>query len=366
MTRKLLEHTITKSSVSILEAPLTQPFTISTGQHRSLANVLFTVELKNGIKGYGEAGIATHITGETVEKTSANLKSLSKSLIGKNIGDYPSISSMLNEALPDNRAAVGASEMAIADALTKSLRIPLWRFFGSSCGILRTDITIVIQGHDQTVESARNFYERGFKTFKVKIGLDEDAEIKKLIAIRKTAPGAGLYLDANQGYTSRKAILLLKTLRKYGIRPELFEQPVPKNDWDGLANVTREGGVVVCADESAQTVRDSLDLISGKYVTALNIKIVKFGMWRAKEVHALARSRGVKLMIGCMMESSLSATAAAHLAAGLGGFDYVDLDTPFFIKRGHDKNPYLSDTGIYKLSRNKPGTGIEPRTAHGA
>jgi L-alanine-DL-glutamate epimerase-like enolase superfamily enzyme len=366
MAIKRIEHTITKSSVSLLEAPLTQPFTIATGQHDSLRNVLFTVELKNGVKGYGEAGIATHITGETVEMTSSNLRNMSESIIGKNIGDYPVISSMLNESLPDNRAAVGAAEMAIADAITKSLRVPLWRFFGPSCGILQTDITIVIQDQARTVETARVFYERGFKTFKVKIGLDEDSEIKKLIAIRKTAPDVALYLDANQGYTSRKAISLLKTLRKYGIRPALFEQPVPKNDWDGLANVTREGGAVVCADESAQTVRDSLDLIAGKYVTAINIKIVKFGIVRAKEVHALARSSGVKLMIGCMMESSLSATAAAHMAAGLGGFDYVDLDTPFFIKRGHDKNPYLSDTGVYTLGRTKPGTGIEPRISHGA
>ena len=75
----------------------------------------------------------------------------------------------------------------------------------------------------------------------------------------------------------------------------------------------------------------------------------------------LGKANGMKLMIGGMMETSLAMTASAHLASGLGGFDYIDLDTPFFIKPGFDRNPYLSQRGVYDLRKVKAGIGIIPK-----
>jgi len=95
-------------------------------------------------------------------------------------------------------------------------------------------------------------------------------------------------------------------------------------------------------------------------VHIINVKLMKCGLFEAREIALLAQANGIKLMIGGMMESSLAMTASAHLAAGLGFFDYVDLDTPFFIKDGLNKNPYLSKRGVYDLKKVSSGIGITP------
>ena len=122
---------IVKTSVRYFQAPLNQPFRIATGQHDFLENILFSIELKDGTKGYGEAAVATHITGETIEKTLNNLKGIAHGLKGGGIEDYLNISARLHEELPHNKSAVAAVEMAIMDALTRYLRIPLWRIWAS-------------------------------------------------------------------------------------------------------------------------------------------------------------------------------------------------------------------------------------------
>ena len=86
---------------------------------------------------------------------------------------------------------------------------------------------------------------------------------------------------------------------------------------------------------------------------------MKTGILHARKIALLAQAAGVKLMIGGMMESSLAMTTSAHVAAGLGCFDFIDLDTPFFIKKGWDKNPFLSSSGVYDLGKVKAGIGIK-------
>ena len=106
---------ITNCSAVLFEAPLNQPFRIATGQHNSLHNVLFRIETKKGIQGYGEAAVATHITGETLEDTFANLSAVGKELEGRKVVSMGSFSSWLHERLPANKCAVAAMEMALFD-----------------------------------------------------------------------------------------------------------------------------------------------------------------------------------------------------------------------------------------------------------
>ena len=122
---------VVKSSVKLFQAPLYQPFRVATGQHDQLENILFSIELKDGTKGYGEAAVATHITGETIDQTFKNLKAIAHWLKGKRVEDYLSISSYLHERLAHNKSAVAAVEMAIMDALARYLHIPLWRLWGA-------------------------------------------------------------------------------------------------------------------------------------------------------------------------------------------------------------------------------------------
>jgi len=349
---------IQRTSVSLLKATLIQPFRTALGQHDDLENILFSIELVDGVKGFGEAAVASHITGETVEETLKNLKIIGDSLIGREAADYLKISAALHERLPKNKSAVAAIEMALMDALTRQWQIPLWKFFGSEPQRLKSDITIVIADLTETERSVKKFYKQGFRAFKVKIGRDEELDYKRILAVKRLAPRCDIYLDANQGYSAEQTLRFLKLLCRAGVKPVLIEQPVPRKDWEGLKKVTRLTGIEVCADESVSSLGDASRIIHEKAADVINIKLMKFGLIEAREISSLAKANGIKLMIGGMMESSLAMTAAAHLAAGIGDFDYIDLDTPFFIKGELSRNPYLNFGGIYDLKKVKAGIGI--------
>ena len=349
---------IYKTSVSILRQDLTQSFRTALGQHDFLENLLFKLELKDGTLGYGEAAIATHITQETLRKTKGNLILTGRALVGENAYNYLDISAKLHEKLPANKAAVCAIEMALLDALTKQLRIPLWRLFGDKPAKLHTDITIVISSLAETKDSVGKFYKQGFRAFKVKIGRDMDLDIQRVMAVKNIARHSRIYLDANQGYSAGETLKLLKTLERLNIRPDLIEQPVPKSDFEGLKKVNRLSKVPVCADESCCSPQDCLRIIREKAARVINVKLMKSGFIRAREIVFLAKQAGLDLMIGGMMESPLAMTASAHLASGLRGFKYIDLDTPFFLKDNPKHNPYLDSRGQYDLSKVKAGIGL--------
>lgn len=349
---------IAETSVSLLRAPLIQHFRTALGDHRSLENLLFKIKLESGIEGFGEAAIATHITGETLEVSKKNLKAIGKALVGLSVKDYQDISQLLHERLPKNKAALAGVEMAVLDALAKSQRIPLWKFFGKRAKPLVSDITIVIADLKETEESVQKFYKQGFRQFKIKIGRDEDLDLKRVQAVHRLAPKSDIYLDANQGYSAEGMLNFINALQKMNIQPKLIEQPVVKGDWVSLKKITRSTKIPVCADESVATVKDAQYAIKTKSVSVINIKTMKSGFIEGAKIARLAEKHNIKLMIGGMLETSLAMTASAHMAAGLGCFDYIDLDTPFFIKDDVKKNPYLSKSGTYRLSGTKPGIGI--------
>lgn len=355
---------IYKTNTSLISAPLIQPFRTALGDHTMLENVLFTLEFSDGTKGCGEAAIATHITGETVEGTVENLKRIGAALAGREANDYLKISGELHEQLPKNKSAVAAIETALMDALTKQWKMPLWKFFNPRAvrpQRLVSDITIVIADLKETEDSVKKFYKQGFRAFKVKIGRDEDLDFKRVLAVKRLAPRCPMYLDANQGYSAEQTLGFIKRLKKAGVAPALIEQPVLKADWDGLKKVARLAGVPVCADESVSSLADAVRAVREKAVQAINIKLMKTGIFHSREIALLAQAAGIDLMIGAMMETSLSIMAAANLAAGLGGFKYIDLDTPFFIKEG-DRNPHVSRSGVFNLEKVKAGVGVFPAT----
>jgi len=356
-----MKDTLIKNIKShVIKAPLIYPFRTALGQHNHLENIIVELELNDGTKGYGEAAIATHITGETIEGTLKNLKNTVESLIGKDVSKYRRLSDELNERLSANKSALAGLEISIADAFCRQKKIPLWKLFGNRPKRIVSDITIVISSLEETEEAVRAFLKQGFRTFKIKVGRDEKLDLKRVMAVHKTAPRSRLYIDANQGYTAEETLDFLKLLKENGIVPALVEQPVPRNDFEGLKKVSRLAGTLICADESVKSLDDVKKIIRHNAAGAVNIKFMKFGLFRGHDVYTLCQRHGLKLMIGGMMETSVSMTAAAHFAAGLGGIDFIDLDCPFFIKKGWERNPYLSKSGVYDLKKSKPGIGITP------
>src|SRR3989338_7173790 len=149
---------ITSTDIKPLRARLLQAFRTSLGAHEQLENILFCVTLEGGITGYGEAAIATHITGETFEATFQTLKKAQGLCAGKRVEHFKVISAQLHQAFPLNPAAIAAVETALTDAFTRYKKVPLWRYFGTSARALKSDITIVLSDLKQTQHSIRKFY----------------------------------------------------------------------------------------------------------------------------------------------------------------------------------------------------------------
>ena len=319
---------------------------------------MFVLTLADGTKGYGEAAVATHITGEKLSVTRNNLQTAGRWLVGQDVRDALTISRALHERWDNNPAMIAGVEMALFDALTRQFGCPLWQLFGSRCRKLQTDITIVIADLAQTQNAVQRFYAKGFRKFKVKIGRNFDLDVARVATVRKLAPKGVIYLDANQGFSAVTMLKFLKALKRLKIRPALLEQPVPRADLEGLRRISRSTDIPVCADESARSLKDVVAVIRSKAASVVSVKLMKSGLVEAAAIARVARAAGLKLMISGMMESPLAMTASAHLAAGLGCFSYVDLDTPFFIRGNAAGHQYLSSRGVYDLSSIRKGIGI--------
>jgi L-alanine-DL-glutamate epimerase-like enolase superfamily enzyme len=359
--------TIADATAAIITAPLVTPFRIATGQHDELANVFFRLRTSDGVRGYGEAAVATHITGETVQGTLANLQGAAAALKGRHIDDVNELCRQLAPSFSGNHAGLAALEMALLDAAARTANIPFHQLFTPAGGsgpqlTFATDITIVIGSLEEARGAARRFAGQGFDTFKIKIGRDEALDLARVRAVREEAPESRLILDANMGFDAGGMLAFLERLEAFGARPVLLEQPVPKQDWDGLAAITRalEGsGTLVCADESVGSLADARRAMAAGAVSAINVKTMKSGFLEGEAIARLAVANGIPLMLGAMMESALSITASAHFAAGLGCFDYMDLDTTFFIAGDLARSPCLDDRGRFDLGSAGPGIGVE-------
>jgi L-alanine-DL-glutamate epimerase-like enolase superfamily enzyme len=223
-------------------------------------------------------------------------------------------------------------------------------------------MTIPTGSVDHARDSAKAIDARGIATLKIKVGGTTVAnDLDRVRAAVNATNGARVLLDANGAFTPAEALELVSSLREHGVHVALFEQPVRADDLDGLALVTRESGVIVCADESARSVTDVLRLAEKRAATAINIKLMKSGVARAAEMVAIARSAGLELMIGGMVESILAMTFSAHFAFGLGGFSYADLDTPLFIKASPFVGGFVLDRGRVALEGVERGVGVTLR-----
>ena len=167
---------IRKSGAKIWRARLVRPFSTAKGQHDLLENVLFSLELSGGVRGFGEAAVATHITGETVQETLKNLKEASRSVVGRGLGEFPEIADEFKNKFEKNKCALAALEMALLDAAAREKKMPLWRAFGNRPRVLTTDMTVVLGDVPEAEIATREILRRGIRSFKVKIGRDFDRD----------------------------------------------------------------------------------------------------------------------------------------------------------------------------------------------
>ncbi|EXC25173.1 L-Ala-D/L-Glu epimerase [Morus notabilis] len=245
-------------------------------------------------------------------------------------------------------------EMALIDAVASDIGIPLWRLFGGVSNTITTDITIPIVSPVEAADLALKYHKQGFGTLKLKVGKNLKADIEVLQAIRAVHPDCLFILDANEGYRPNEAVEVLEKLHEMGVTPVLLEQPVHRDDWEGLGFVSRiardKYGVSVAADESCRSVADVEKIIEGNLADVINIKLAKVGVVGALEIIEIAKASGLKLMIGGMVETRLAMGFAGHLAAGLGCFQFIDLDTPLLLSEDPVYGGYKVSGAVYEFT----------------
>lgn len=355
MTRTTIQNII----VEPLNIPLLEPFTIATGSVSSACNVLITILLQDGSAGYGECAPFPPSTGESQETALAAARGCAELLTGRDAAHWRQLSQLMHSVYYAQATVCAGMEMALLDALTRSYGIPLSLFFGGTSSSVETDLSIPMVTPEHGYELAQAAVKKGIRSLKIKVGGDLRDDVARVEAIREGAPGLGLTLDANQGYTAGEALLCLEALDERDIRPLLMEQPVHKDDYAGMRYVTRHTSVPIAADESASNAAAVARLITMGACNVINIKLMKCGIVEALDIAAICRAQHIQLMIGAMMESRLAISAAAHFVAGLGGFRYIDLDTPMLLVEDPFTGGYEQRGGVYDLSGVTKGLGIE-------
>ncbi|XP_051148085.1 L-Ala-D/L-amino acid epimerase isoform X2 [Andrographis paniculata] len=347
-----------------LDVPLIAPFTIASSRLEGVENVAIRVELRNGCVGWGESPVLPHVTAEDQPTALAKVAEACSFLERSSGGTLGHVLTEINRMFSGHSSASvrAGIEMALIDAVANSIRVPLRRLFGGFSDTITTDITIPIVSPTEAAELASEYRSRGFKTLKLKVGKNLTGDIQVLQAIRAVHPDCLFVLDANEGYNSDEAIQVLEKLHEMEVTPVLFEQPVHRDDWEGLGRVSHTAkskyGVSVAADESCRSLADVHKIVKENLAHVVNIKLAKLGVLGALEVIDLARASGLDLMIGGMVETRLAMGFAGHLAAGLGCFKFIDLDTPLLLAEDPVLEGYEVSGPIYKFSNSRGHGGF--------
>jgi L-alanine-DL-glutamate epimerase-like enolase superfamily enzyme len=309
---------ITRVEVEPLDVPLHAPFSIASGAQHAAENLLVRVTLADGTTGLGEGAPFPAANGET---RSAAIGSIEPARwVGR---DARAWRARVEEVADCTGSARFALETALLDAMCRAARLPLWAFFGGKTTAVRTDVTITTGSVADAAAAAARWTSRGFDILKIKVGgADLAHDLARIRAVTTAAPAARIVLDGNAALDPAAAMALAATP---GII--LFEQPLARADLDGHAALARRLPCPLALDESVATAADLVAIARLGAARVVNLKPAKSGLVGCLDLAILARSLGLTPMIGAMVESRIALTASACLAAGLGGFGFVDLDT---------------------------------------
>jgi L-alanine-DL-glutamate epimerase-like enolase superfamily enzyme len=344
--------------IQYFDIPLRQPFRISIGTMHAANDVLVRVETDAGLSGWGEACPFPPITGETQETNVAAARNLRDLLLGK---DPLAIGAFLREAgrlINANPSIVAAFDMALHDIAGKAAGLPLFRLLGGEKIDIETDITADLDSPERMAERAGGFVAAGFRKIKVKVGQDPSLDLARLRAIRQAVGrGCAISIDANQGWSVPQAVAALRSMEEFKI--DFVEQPVASWDIPGLREVRRQSPIPVMADESLFSPPDAIKLVRAEACDYFNIKLMKCGGVRnAQKIAHIAESAGIPSMVGCMLETRLALTAAAHVMAAERNIVFADLD-------GHTSHAVDPIVGGFRLEGgtitlpDAPGLGVD-------
>lgn len=349
---------ITHTEIYRFSIPM-EPFVIATGTMNFAQNVFIRVFTDHGIYGVGECSAFPMIVGETQETCLAMAKDFAQIWKEKNPLEIPDRMNDLLAYTDHNATIKSAFDMALFDIAAKNAEQPLYQFLGGHKRVIETDMTIGIGTPDHMAATAIKHQQNGCRILKIKLGKNVHDDIERVKKIRN-AVGDDMILrmDANQGWSFDDALFALGKLAAFNI--EFCEQPMRTWYDDRLPELALNSPVKIMADESCYNHHDARKLINSKSCEYLNIKFAKSGgILEAQQIHEEALQKGVKCMIGSMLESRIALTANLHFALASPNVIFFDLDTCLL---GHLVDPVaggLTYDGFLLSVPEKPGIGAD-------
>ena len=325
-----------------------------------MEDVAVRILTDTGEVGYGEAPPTAVITGDTAGSITCAIRDFIRpALLGMDIEDLEGIQKKLHSCLLHNTSAKAAVDMAVYDLWAKRWKAPLWKLLGGAKPSFETDITISVNPIDQMVADSLDAQRRGYRILKIKVGKEGKKDVERIAAIRNAlGPDIRIRVDANQGWTPRQSVAIISALEDKDLDIDLVEQPVPAGDLDGLRYVTQRVQTSILADEAVFSPADAVKIITTGAADLINIKLMKTGgIWQALKVCGIAESYGVECMTGCMLESKLAVTAAAHLCCGQSVVTMADLDGPSLCATDPFEGGPIFDGATVTMT-DAPGLGI--------
>jgi len=303
-----------KLGTQVITLKTRHPFVIARGGSSDYRVVWVRLTDADGVEGWGEADPSAYY-GETADTVLAALGKLEPHLPADPF-DLEQAEARFAQLAPNSAAARAALSAALHDLVGKRLGQPLWRLWGlDPARAPRSSFTIGLDTPERMRQKVAE--ASSYPILKIKLGTDRDEEILKTI---RDATDKPIRVDANAGWTRERALRMLPVLRDFGV--EFVEQPLAPTDLEGIAALRRRGVLPVVVDESCIVATD-VPRVAG-VADGINIKLAKCGSLReALRMIAAARAQGMLVMVGCMIESSLGITAAAHFTPLL---DAADLD----------------------------------------
>ncbi len=351
---------ISKIEVGEVRIPLVTPFKTSLRTVDCVNDLIIKITADDGQIGFGEAPPTAVITGDTLGSIRCAIEQfIAPNLIGMDIFDIDGIMQKLHGCILKNTSAKAAVDMAVYDLYAKALGKPLYQVLGGRKSHIETDLTISVNSVDEMVKDSLKAVEQGFRILKIKVGKEGLEDIKRIEAIRKAVGNdIALRIDANQGWSAKDAVKIISTMEDKGIVMDLVEQPVHAHDFKGMQYVTQHVYTPILADESVFSAEDAIHIIEGGAADLINIKLMKTGgIYEAMKICSIAEIYRVECMIGCMLESKIAVSAAAHFAAAKGIITRADLDGPSLCSIDpYEGGPIYQGADIFM--NDTPGIGI--------
>jgi L-alanine-DL-glutamate epimerase-like enolase superfamily enzyme len=342
--------------------PLREPFVVAYARQDDIPTVFVRVTTRGGLIGWGEATPDPNVTGESFASAAAMLRDdLAPALIGHDARDREAALRKLDALIEQAPAAKAALDIALHDLVARAHDLPLWALLGGrSKPHLRISRVVSMKEPAAMAADALQHVADGFATVKLKVGeaARPQLDVARIAAVRAAlGPEIKIKVDANQGW--RTPGVAIPAIRgALASHPEYIEQPVAQWDIEGLAEVRRQTGATIMADEACHGVREMQRIVATRAADLVNIKLMKTGgLLNALRVNAIAEAAGIGAQVGTMVESSIASAAGLHLAMALANVKTVEMGGPLMITEeiGNLRSCYNRDTITLPEG---PGLGI--------